>query len=719
MAEPEFAAPTATGADVGAALSTLDPSWTVYSSPRIGFDRPDFLAVHDRFGVCIIDILDWTPETTCLLSDGQLGQLGPDNVWAPIELDPRVRAARSRSAIFDQFWAMPEHGDAPTSSIRSVIILPAFTSAAAGALFPRADDDRLSLIGISGGDAVNSVIADVVTGFGCQAPASASIEKLRRHVAAAPVSPDRRSWDPSMPQSIVDIAENLAQRRHRRVEGAAGSGKSSAVAARAARLASEGKHVLALSFNVTFANGLRSMVDGYCSQLGTDPTLVVCANFHSFCTRVVSDAEMAGALLDSTRGVPWTVGIVEKATQAYREGHGPRFDAVMVDEGQDFTDLWWSFLNDNVLVEGGETLLTADRTQDIYARTEWLDDVSGIDAVGVETITLPTSLRLPADVLALTNEFASSNLDGTLQLGLESIEHESANAPGSVLRWGDVTRVNDIGAAVGQEVVELLQADPTLRPADIAFVCDYHHDGVRAAAVIERAGIPVHHIFSRDPDDPRRRRKHRFWTDADAVKGCTAHSLKGWDVPAVVLGIGADARAKRLAYVAMTRARRVANRQTIVSVVNADPSLRPFGERFVAGSAGFATAAPVPTAEQPTPAPVAEPVAHVAPASPVAPPPPAAPAPPAAPVPPVAPAASVPAPPAPPVPAPPAAPAPPVAPAPPAQVPPVPPVPPPPVAPAPPVPAPPVPPLAAAVPPPPAPLPTLAPSPASVPPPPN
>lgn len=636
-AELEYVPSAATSADVGAALARLDPTWTVYSSPRIGFDQPDFLVVHDRLGVCIIDILDWTPETTCLLGDGQIGRLGPDNVWAPLELDPRIRSARSRSAIFDQFSAMPEHGDSPTSAIRSVIILPAFTTAAAGALFPRSENDRLSLIGISGGDAVNTAMIDIVSGFGCQPPTVASIEKLRRHVAAAPSSPERRSWDPSMPQSIIEIAENPAQHRHRRIDGAAGSGKSSALAARAARLAADGKQVLALSFNVTFANGLRSMVDGYCSQIGADPTLVVCANFHSFCTRVVSDAEMAGAHLDSTRGAPWTVGIVEKATQAYREGRGPRFDAVMVDEGQDFTDLWWNFLNDHVLIDGGETLLTADRTQDIYARTEWLDDVSGVDAVGVETITLSTSLRLPADVLALTNEFASANLDGTLQLGEAAMDPEASSQPGSIRRWGDVARVNDIGAAVGQEVVELLQSDPTLRPADIAFVCDYHHDGVRAAAVIERAGIPVHHIFSRDPDDPRRRRKHRFWTDADAVKGCTAHSLKGWDTPVVVLGIGADARAKRLAYVAMTRARRSPNRQTIVSVINADVTLQPFGELFVAGSAGF-VAAVQPPIPPPAPQPTSAPVASAVAATPPPPPPPVVEAPPVAPAPPVVPA---------------------------------------------------------------------------------
>lgn len=568
------------------ALTTLDSTWTVHAAPRIGLDRPDFIAIHDRFGVCIINVVDWTPETTCVLSDGQIGVLSGDGTWSPVALDPRVKSARSRSAIFDQFFAMPEHGASPTAAVRSVLVLPAFTTVAAGGFFPRAENERAGLVGIWGSEAAGTSIGDVVRGLGCQPPPTASIEKLHRHVAAKPSLPQCTAWDPATPQVIVDIAENTSGRRHRRIDGAVGSGKSSALAARAARLAADGKQVLALSFNVTFASGLRSMVDRYCAEIGSDPTLVSCTNFHSFCTRVVSDAELAGARPESTRNASWTVGIVEKVTDAYIRGWGPRFDAVLIDEGQDFTDRWWDLLHDHVLVEGGETMLTVDRTQDIYDRTDWLDDRSRIDSLDVETLVLSDTLRAPADLLALTNEFATSKLDGTLQLPTAS--SGTVTDRGTLRRWGNVARVNDIGAAVGQEVVELLRRDPTLRPRDVAFICDYHHDGVRAAAYIERAGIPVHHIFSRDPDDPRRRRKHRFWTGAAAVKGCTVHSFKGWDASVVVLGIGADSRAHRLAYVAMTRVRRPLDRAAIVSVVNADVSLHSFGERFVAGSAPIA-----------------------------------------------------------------------------------------------------------------------------------
>jgi hypothetical protein len=585
------------------ALATLEPGWTVYVKPRIGLDRPDFLALHDRFGVCAIDVVDWAPNATRCTDEGRLEISAADGTWVPTHEDPRFHSTRHRSTVFDQFYALPEHGGTPTSSIRSVVILPAYSTLDAGDLFANSgDDDRNALVGIWGGDALGGSIGDVVRGLGCPPPPIDSIIKLRRHIIASEMSSHPTGWDARMSPAMIDIAENPLGLRHRRVRGAAGAGKSSALTARAARLAAAGQEVLVLSFNVTLANRLRAMANDRCCDVGANPTRIESANFHSFCTRVVQDAEVAGARLEAPRGLPWTFGIVAKAEQAYEQGFGPRYDAVLIDEGQDFMPAWWQLLSERVLRDGGETLIVADPTQDIYDRYAWLNDTSAVPGSTLEPdwIVLEESLRMPNDVLALANDFAGRYLERDLLLGID------AGAPdaGSVRHWIDVERVNDLGKAIGREVVRLLQSSPTLAPGDVSFVCDYHHDGVAAVRVIESAGYPVHHIFSRDPDAPRRRRKHRFWPEASAVKGCTAHSLKGWESSAIVFGIGADERAKRLAYVALTRVATPADgRPAFVSVVSADSSLTGFGVEFVANSASVPVPAPsfVPTPTPPPP----------------------------------------------------------------------------------------------------------------------
>jgi superfamily I DNA/RNA helicase len=124
------------------------------------------------------------------------------------------------------------------------------------------------------------------------------------------------------------------------------------------------------------------------------------------------------------------------------------------------------------------------------------------------------------------------------------------------------------------------------------YLCEYHHDGLAAASIIEAAGYPVHHLYSRNPDD-RQRRKARFWPDADAVKGCTVHAFKGWESPAVVLGIGVEERSRRLAYTAMTRVTSAGGTPTShLVVVNADPRMVEFGPTF----AGTTTATNAPSA---------------------------------------------------------------------------------------------------------------------------
>jgi hypothetical protein len=120
------------------------------------------------------------------------------------------------------------------------------------------------------------------------------------------------------------------------------------------------------------------------------------------------------------------------------------------------------------------------------------------------------------------------------------------------------------------------------------------------------------------------------------VKGCTAHSLKGWEMPALVMGIGVDDRARRLAYVAMTRvARRRDGAPSYVSIISADAELCEFGRTFVVGSAAPAAAVPAtpavalapPAAPAPMPALPAPALAFAAPAPAFAAPAPPAPAP--------------------------------------------------------------------------------------------
>jgi hypothetical protein len=594
---------------VANALTALDDEWTVYIRPRIGHDVPDFVAVHDLAGVCAIKVKDWKPGQHQRTRNGTIEIVAAEGTQRRACGQPRYQASRCRATIYDEYFALPSDGAETTEAVRAVVILPNFSDAQVLNLLadPAApsSERKIAAVGIES----LQHIEQLVRGVGCAHPHADSIRRIREHLV---VSEAKVGAPAAKLNDAVQIIErNPTNDQIRRVRGPAGSGKSLGLAARAARLASEGKTVLVLSFSVTFANRLRELVDEHCGAYNANPTLVTSSNFHSFCERTVEDAEQLGIETLAPRGAEWTRAIVARAKQAFEKGFEDRFDAVLVDEGQDFTLDWWNLLHNSVVVPQGEMLLVVDPTQDLYEKKAWTDDGLMLDAGFYSPwIELTGSYRMPRDLMDLANKFAIAHLDGAC-LSAEVLDDHTEIAgeqSGSVRRWTNIDHVGDVGREVGREVVRLLQENPGLAPGDVAFLVEYHHDGVAAVHEIEAAGYPVHHIFSRNPDDPRRICKYRFWLNSGLVKGCTVHNFKGWELPALVMGIGVEARSKRVAYVAMTRLKARSGGQTsFLSVINADKVINNFKVAFEAGSA-----VPAVYSDAPEPAP---PVAQLPPLS--------------------------------------------------------------------------------------------------------
>jgi superfamily I DNA/RNA helicase len=344
--------------------------------------------------------------------------------------------------------------------------------------------------------------------------------------------------------------------------------------------------VLVLCFNLTLAHRLRGLVVERCAEYGANPARVTCTSFHTFCARVVDDAAAAGVEADERVRGTWPEKIVTKTEDVLTRGFDRRYDAVLVDEGQDFRLQWWNLLREHVVRPGGEMLLVTDPTVDLYGKSSWATP-STLEAAGFTEpwIDMTGSYRMAPELIESTNLFARQYVSEGATVPM--VPADQADVVGHVsscqLSWHNLDRVADLGPAIGHEVVRLLVENPALTPRDIVYLCEYHHDGLAAAQVIEAAGYPVHHVYSRDPDE-RQRRKSRFWPDADAVKGCTVHAFKGWESPAVVLGIGMEQRSRRLAYAAMTRVTATRGLESsYLAVLNTDPRMVEFRETFEHG----------------------------------------------------------------------------------------------------------------------------------------
>ncbi len=568
---------------VARALTQLDDDWSVYVQPRLGTTMPDFVAVHDRHGVCIIEVKDWSCNRYRQTDGGTIEFVMGDGTWQQSTDKPRHQSHRYRTTVYDRFFALPGDNSGPTVAVRSIVVLPQYTTDQARALLQRRQvSDREFEISVWGGDHLTSSVLEMVRGKGCPRPNDQSLARLRRELMQSRVA---RPADSPMPLSAdaKNIATNERNARTRRVRGPAGSGKSFGLATRAAVLASQDKSVLVLTFNVTLANYLRTLVSSSCRTMGANPTRVSCINFHAFCAGVAADAAAAGIKLEEHADLKSHDRLVTRAADAFAAGHKCSFDALLIDEGQDFTLEWWNLLRHNVVTPDGEKLLVADPTQDVYGKQSWTDEerMLGAGFSGPWT-ELKGSYRMPSDMVPLANEFASRYLSGERLAG-ETNTNQLELACGSgvtVRRWRNIDRERDLGTSIGHEVVRLLVDYPALSPNDVVFLCDNHDAGLDAVRIVEAAGHPVHHIFAKSEGD-RSRRKRRFWPDAPGIKGCTVHSFKGWETEALVMGIGRSEESRRLAYVAMTRIKGPASgAPALLSVVNSDLTIAKFESTF-------------------------------------------------------------------------------------------------------------------------------------------
>jgi hypothetical protein len=184
------------------------------------------------------------------------------------------------------------------------------------------------------------------------------------------------------------------------------------LAARAARLADEGKSVLVATFNITLWHYLRDLVVRALKVRGGHRN-VVFVNFHSWCKQVCMEvgwSEAYDELWKSGDGASvMEAALPSLVASAAAEEDSPRYDAILVDEGQDYRPLWWNTLR-RFLQPGGEMILAADATQDVYGTAQaWTNEAMAGAGFGAWA-QLDVSYRLPPATLPLIQSFVTSFL---------------------------------------------------------------------------------------------------------------------------------------------------------------------------------------------------------------------------------------------------------------------------------------------------------------------
>ncbi len=574
--------------------AALDPSWEIYVQPHLNGLRPDFVLLNPNVGIAVFEVKDWdldalhyyVPDTRPPelrgRSDGRSFSLQGQN--------PITKVNHYRDTIY-KLYCPRLRQKAGFAAITAGVIFPFADSRRVRELFSRfitrAEDDPYARYQpITGASELSEGQIEKIFPESSRRTSNVMREEFAADLRGWLVEPDFSvtqreplEMDPNQRQ----LAEDRTPSGYRRIKGPAGSGKSLVLAARAAKLADEGKSVLVATYNITLWHYLRDLV----VRALTNPHSyrnIAFVNFHSWCKQVCIDVgwgDRYDGLWEGGGGSAVLDTELPKLVAAAAEvDDAPRYDAILVDEGQDYQPLWWNTLR-RFLEPGGEMLLVADATQDVYGTAgAWTDDaMSGAGFRGAWS-QLDVSYRLPAAALPLVRDFAARFLPRQ-SAELPPLAQQSLDLFPSRLRWVQCGSDNAIRASVS-ELRRMMRytGAANLANADITFLASDVTTGSNVVADLRELEIASVATFAPDKQE-RRRQKMAFYMGDARVKATTLHSFKGWEAPLLVIHIDAAGGAQSLAliYAGLTRLKRRAEGSNLTVVCSA-PELLEYGRTW-------------------------------------------------------------------------------------------------------------------------------------------
>jgi len=360
--------------------------------------------------------------------------------------------------------------------------------------------------------------------------------------------------------SQESIAKNIGD-GHRILKGVAGSGKTLVLACRAKYLKTiyPDYKILVVCYNNSLCNHLRQMFgDDFNGKIEV-------LNFHSVVKKITS-ANLS--MLKNEKQTDYNSRVGQILLDYLEESDlsdTQQYDAILIDEGQDFAQEWIIGLSKLVKAESNNILFCYDPAQNIFNRKKPSWRSVGLQVQGKKPVELYKCYRNTKEILDIAKAFLNPKQFESLQnndeydrvLDPDTGECKTGEYP-SIYHENDVRHLADL---IARKIRQLLKSDVV--PRDIAVLqaksaeYDIFINELKTKLESYVPGAEAEFIFSSAE-------KKALDLNKNSIKIMNVESSKGLEFPHVFfvgldhmprLGENRDLDSERkLAYVGMTRA---------------------------------------------------------------------------------------------------------------------------------------------------------------------
>jgi superfamily I DNA and RNA helicase len=266
----------------------------------------------------------------------------------------------------------------------------------------------------------------------------------------------------------LNVLKLLQSHPRAAIQGVAGSGKTVLALSKARAFADEGKRVLFVCFNELLASWLRSQLpDVY-------KNAITILNYHKLCSEWVKAASMTWPIVADEPEF-FRSDAAQLLEQAIDFRQDLCFDAVVVDEGQDFQPSWWDTIELlNKRPTEGPLYVFYDPDQQIFN-----DSIGSMPDLG-EPFFLPVNCRNTERIAARCGSIIGKDIP---------VNHGTPS--GRSPRFIHSPTKADQSRAVEQQVSDWVSNSGGLRPDHIAIVTRGKAESSSVSNLRTIAGVPV------------------------------------------------------------------------------------------------------------------------------------------------------------------------------------------------------------------------------------